>query len=156
MNITILAIGKNKDEYISLAEKEFLKRLSAFCSLTIETVPTPKYTKNQSVPKIKESEGKALLDKLPEKCYVIALDEGGKEFTSKGFATHLNKILTTFNKPIYFLIGGPYGFSDEVKQRSDELLALSQLTFTHQMVRIILLEQLYRAFTILKGKKYHY
>jgi len=156
MNITILAIGKNKDEYISLAESEFLKRLSGFCSLTIKNVPTPKYSKNQSVDKIKELEGKAVLDKLPDQCYVIALDEGGKEFTSNGFAQHLNKILVTHNKPLYFLIGGPYGFSDEVKHRSDEILALSQLTFTHQMVRIILLEQLYRAFTILKGKKYHY
>ena len=156
MNITILTIGKNKDEYISLAEKELLKRRSRFCSFTIETVSTQKYTKNQSVDKIKELEGKAVLGKLPEKCYLVALDESGKEFTSKGFATHLNKILVTYNKPLYFLIGGPYGFSDEVKQRSDELLALSQLTFTHQMVRIILLEQLYRAFTILKGKKYHY
>ncbi|MBC8382962.1 MAG: 23S rRNA (pseudouridine(1915)-N(3))-methyltransferase RlmH, partial [Candidatus Cloacimonetes bacterium] len=115
MNITILAIGKNKDKYISLAEKEFLKRLSAFCSLTIETVSAPKYTKNQSIDKIKEIEGKAVLDKLPEKCYVIALDEGGKEFTSKSFAQHLNKMLVTYNKPLYFLIGGPYGFSDEVK-----------------------------------------
>jgi len=156
MNITILVIGKNKDEYISLAENEYLKRLSGFCSLTIKTVPTPKYTKNQSVGKIKELEGKAVLGKLPEQCYIIALDEGGKEFTSRNFASHLNKIFVTHNKPLYFLIGGPYGFSDEVKQRSDELLSLSQLTFTHQMVRIILLEQLYRAFTILKGKKYHY
>jgi len=156
MNITILVIGKNKDEYISLAENEFLKRLSGFCSLKIETVSTPKYTKNQSVDKIKEFEGKAVIDKLPVQCYVIALNESGKEFTSKGFAQHLNKILVTHNKPLYFLIGGPYGFSEEVKQRADELFSLSQLTFTHQMVRIILLEQLYRSFTILKGKKYHY
>lgn len=156
MNITILAVGKNKDEYITLAENEFLKRLSSYCSLKIETVPTPKYTKNQSIDKIKELEGKAVLDKLPVQCYVIALDERGKEYNSKDFAQHLNKILVTHNKPLYFVIGGPYGFSPEVKNRADELLSLSQLTFTHQMVRIILLEQLYRAFTILKGKKYHY
>jgi len=156
MNITILVIGKNKDEYISLAENEYLKRLSGFCSLTIKNVPTPKYTKNQSIEKIKELEGKAVLGKLPEQCYIIALDEGGKEFTSRDFASHLNKLLVSQNKPLYFLIGGPYGFSQEIKNRADELLSLSQLTFTHQMVRIILLEQLYRGFTILKGKKYHY
>jgi len=156
MSITILAVGKNKDEYITLAENEFLKRLSGFCSLNIGTVSTPKFKRNQSVEKIKEGEGKAILAALPDQCYVIALDEGGKEYTSKGFAQHLNKILVTHNKPLYFMIGGPYGFSQEIKDRSDELLSLSQLTFTHQMVRIILLEQLYRAFTILKGKKYHY
>ena len=156
MNISILAIGKNKDEYISLAEGEFMKRLSAYCSIKLDTIQTIKYSKSQSIDKIKEFEGKAVLNKLPEQCYVIALDECGKEFTSKGFARHLNKVLVTYNKPLYFLIGGPYGFSEDVKERSDELLSLSQLTFTHQMVRIILLEQLYRAFTILKGKKYHY
>jgi len=156
MNITILAIGKNKDEYITLAENEFLKRVSGFCSLALESIPTPKYRKNQSVEKIKEGEGKALLAALPDKCYVIALDEGGKQHTSKDFARHLNKLLVSYNKPLYFIIGGPYGFSKEIKDRADELLSLSQLTFTHQMVRIILLEQLYRAFTILKGKKYHY
>ncbi|HHE40693.1 MAG TPA: 23S rRNA (pseudouridine(1915)-N(3))-methyltransferase RlmH [Candidatus Cloacimonetes bacterium] len=156
MNITILALGKNKDEYISLAENEFLKRLSGFCSLAIETIPTPKQRKNQPIEKIKEIEGKTILAALPDQCYIIALDESGKEFTSKNFARHLNKILASYNKPLYFIIGGPYGFSQEVKDRADELLSLSQLTFTHQMVRIILLEQIYRAFTILKGKKYHY
>ncbi len=156
MSITILAIGKNKDEYITLAENEYVKRLSRFCSLKIETVSTPKYKRNQSVEKIKECEGKAILTTLPDQCYVIALDEGGKQHTSKDFAQHLNRILVSQNKPLYFLIGGPYGFSPEIKDRADELLSLSQLTFTHQMVRIILLEQLYRAFTILKNKKYHY
>jgi len=156
MNITILAVGKNKDEYISLAENEFLKRLSGFCSLALETVSTSKYRKNQTIEKIKEGEGNSILAALPDQCYVIALDECGKEFTSKNFARHLNKLLVSQNKPLYFVIGGPYGFSQEVKDRADELLSLSQLTFTHQMVRIILLEQLYRAFTILKGKKYHY
>ncbi len=156
MSITILAVGKNKDEYITLAENEYVKRFSGFCSLKIETVSTPKYKRNQSVEKIKEGEGKAILTALPNQCYLIALDESGKEYSSQGFAQHLNKILVTHNKPIYFMIGGPYGFSQEVKNRADELLSLSQLTFTHQMVRIILLEQIYRAFTILKGKKYHY
>lgn len=156
MSITILVIGKNKDEYITLAENEYVKRLSGLCSLKIETVSTPKYKRNQSVEKIKECEGKAILAALPDQCYVIALDEGGKQHTSKDFSRHLNRILVSQNKPLYFVIGGPYGFSPEIKDRADELLSLSQLTFTHQMVRIILLEQLYRAFTILKGKKYHY
>lgn len=156
MSITILAIGKNKDEYITLAENEYVKRLSGFCSLKIETVSTPKYKMNQSVEKIKESEGKVFLAALPDQCYVIALDEVGKQYTSKDFARQLNRILVSQNKPLYFLIGGPYGFSKEIKDRADELISLSQLTFTHQMVRIILLEQLYRAFTILRGKKYHY
>ncbi len=156
MSITILVIGKNKDEYITLAENEYVKRLSGFCSLKIETVSTPKYKRNQSVEKIKECEGKAILAALPDQCYVITLDEGGKQHTSKDFARQLNRILVSQNKPLYFVIGGPYGLFQEVKDRADELLSLSQLTFTHQMVRIILLEQLYRAFTILKGKKYHY
>ncbi|MBN2018546.1 MAG: 23S rRNA (pseudouridine(1915)-N(3))-methyltransferase RlmH [Candidatus Cloacimonetes bacterium] len=156
MKITILAVGKNKDEYITLAENEFLKRLSSSCSLALETVATPKYKKNQLIEKIKEIEGNSILSALPDQCYVIALDENGDQHTSKEFSRHLNRILVSQNKPLYFIIGGPYGFSKGVKDRADELLSLSQLTFTHQMVRIILLEQIYRAFTILKGKKYHY
>jgi len=156
MNLTILVLGKNKDEYITTAENELLKHLRAFCTVEIVTIPNSRGIKNQSVEKIKEIEGKSLLDKIPKQSYIIALDEHGKEFTSKRFAAHLSKSLVTYNKPFYFVIGGPYGLSNEVLDRADEKLALSRMTFTHQMVRIILLEQLYRAFTIMKGKKYHY
>ncbi|HEX38350.1 MAG TPA: 23S rRNA (pseudouridine(1915)-N(3))-methyltransferase RlmH [Candidatus Cloacimonetes bacterium] len=156
MNLTILALGKNKNEFITIAESEYLKRLNAFCNIKISIVPTSSSFKNQSVEKIKDIEGKSLLDRIPEQAHLIALDEHGKEFTSNGFASYLSRSLTTFNKPFYFIIGGPYGLSKEVLDRADEKIALSKMTFTHQMARIILLEQIYRAFTIMKGKKYHY
>ncbi len=156
MKLTIIAVGKNKDDFIRLAEEEYLKRLQSFCEVEMVYTPSVSNIKNQSIEKLKQIEGTTLLEKIPEKAYIIALDEHGKEYSSKVFASHLSKSLAMYNKPFYFVIGGPYGLSRKVLDHADEKLALSKLTFTHQMVRIILLEQLYRAFTIMKGKKYHY
>src|SRR5699024_7595916 len=101
-------------------------------------------------------EGKLLLNKLKKQDYVILLDERGKEFTSSNFAKSLQKLFNTGHQKIVFIIGGAYGFSDEIYQRSNSKLALSKMTFSHQMIRLFFVEQLYRAMTILKGESYHH
>lgn len=156
MKVNILVVGKNKDEFVNLAEKEYLKRLQSFLTVNLIVIPINKINPKVEIEKVKNFEAEKILHKIPEKSYSIALDENGKSFTSLDFANHLNNLLASQNKPLYFIIGGPYGLANSVKRRCDELLSLSKMTFTHQMVRIILLEQIYRAMTIIKGKKYHY
>ena len=156
MYINILAIGKTKEEFVNLAEKEYLKRLKPFITVNLTIIPMNKINPKTEINKVKNWEAEKILHRIPEKLYSIALDEKGKSFTSIEFANHINKLLVSQNKPIYFIIGGPYGLSGQVKEYCNEIISLSKMTFTHQMIRIILLEQLYRAMTIIKGKKYHY
>lgn len=156
MKLNILAVGKTKDEFVNLAEKEYLKRLQSFLTVNLIVIPINKITPKTEIEKAKNLESDKILKRIPERSYVIALDENGKSFTSLDFANHLNNLFVSQNKPLYFIIGGPYGLANSVKCRYDELFSLSKMTFTHQMIRIILLEQIYRAMTIIKGKKYHY
>ncbi len=156
MKVNILVVEKNKDEFVNLAEKEYLKRLQSFLTVNLLVIPINKINPKTEIAKAKNLESDKILKRIPERSYVIALDENGKSFTSLDFANHLNNLFVSQNKPLYFIIGGPYGLANSVKRRCDELFSLSKMTFTHQMVRIILLEQIYRAMTIIKGKKYHY
>jgi len=156
MKVNILVVEKNKDEFVNLAEKEYLKRLQSFLTVNLLVIPINKINPKTEIEKAKNLESDKILKRIPERSYVIALDENGKSFTSLDFANHLNNLFVSQNKPLYFIIGGPYGLANSVKRRCDELFSLSKMTFTHQMVRIILLEQIYRAMTIIKGKKYHY
>lgn len=156
MKVNILVVGKNKDEFVNLAEKEYLKRLQSFLTVNLVVIPINKINPKTEIEKAKNLESDKILKRIPERSYVIALDENGKSFTSLDFANHLNNLFASQNKPLYFIIGGPYGLGNSVKCRCDELFSLSKMTFTHQMIRIILLEQIYRAMTIIKGKKYHY
>ncbi|MCK4359925.1 MAG: 23S rRNA (pseudouridine(1915)-N(3))-methyltransferase RlmH [Candidatus Cloacimonetes bacterium] len=156
MHINILMVGKNKDEFVALAEKEYLKRLQPFLSVNLVIIPSNKINSKAEVEKVKNFESEKILKRITEKSFLIALDEKGRHYTSIEFANHLNKLLVSQNKPLCFIIGGTYGLANELKKHCDEIISLSKMTFTHQMIRIILLEQIYRAMTIIKGKKYHY
>lgn len=156
MKLNIVVVGKNKDEFVTLAEKEYLKRLQPFLTVNLIVIPSNKINPKIEIAKVKNLESEKILKRIPDISYTIALDEKGKSFSSTEFANHFSKLLVSQSKPIYFIIGGPYGLSDKLKEQCDELITLSKMTFTHQMVRIILLEQIYRAMTIIKWKKYHY
>lgn len=159
MKIKIIQIGKTKDDYVAEGIEEFLKRLRPFAKIEIitlrETVAGKTFTREHC----KGKEGTEILKTIgsmskSEKPYVIALDEKGKEFTSMEFSRLLGKF-TDSGQLLVYVIGGPYGLADEVKQSADNILAMSKMTFTHQMIRLFLLEQIYRGVSILKGKEYH-
>ncbi len=159
MNITLIAVGKMKEAYLLDGLEDYVDRIKHYCNLDmIEVDPArSKHKKNDSqIEKIKEEEGKKILDKLPDgKNYIIALDREGKPVTSEGLAKSINNLQVRGESNITFLIGGSHGLSEEVLNKSDYKMSLSYMTFTHQMSRLILLEQLYRAFKILNNEPYH-
>ncbi len=159
MNITILQVGKTKQSFWSEAEKEYLKRLGPYARMEVVTVKEaelPKGDIGAGRKLVKTKEAKELLAHLQKGDFVVALDEKGKEYGSQDFAGFLGGLRDRGSLNLVFIIGGPYGLAEEVLNRSDLKIALSRLTFTHEMARVILLEQVYRAFTILQGKTYHY
>ena len=152
LHIQIIQIGKTKDSYFIEAENEYCKRLSKYAKLDIITLDAKKIVDDNE--KLKKAEGKLILAKISADNYVIAMEITGKEYSSEGFAELLDEI--AIRGKVTFIIGGPYGLADEVLKRADLKLSFSRMTFTHQMIRTILLEQIYRAFTISTGKNYHY
>lgn len=154
MRITLLQTGKTKDRFIIEGVEEFRKRVVHYAPFTIDTIPDLKNSRNMSQKEVQQKEGTMILKKIKPGDYLVLLDERGKEFHSIGFAKHLNSLEGRVNH-IFFLIGGPYGFSEEVYQRANEKFSLSKLTFSHQLIRLLFMEQIYRAFTILKGEPYH-
>ena len=155
MRITLIESGKTRDPFIREGVELFRRRVIRYVPFQIETLPDLKNTRNLSMKEVQDKEGQLLLKRIKSGDYVILLDERGKEHTSITFAEHLNSLEGRVNQ-LVFVIGGPYGFSEDVYQRADEKLSLSRLTFSHQLVRILFMEQLYRAFTILKGEPYHH
>lgn len=155
MRITLLQCGKTKDAFIHEGVEEFRKRMERYAPFAIETVADLKNTRNMSMKEVQEKEGTQMIKRVKPGDHVILLDERGKRYDSIAFAEHLNTLEGRVNH-LLFVIGGPYGFSGDVYKRADEKFSLSQLTFSHQLVRIIFMEQLYRAFTILKGEPYHH
>jgi 23S rRNA (pseudouridine1915-N3)-methyltransferase len=155
MRITLLQTGKTRDRFIIEGVEEFRKRVVRYAPFTIETVPDLKNTRNMSTKEIQQKEGDMILKRIKAGDYLILLDEHGKEFHSLGFARHLNALEGRVNQ-VVFVIGGPYGFSEQVYRRANEKFSLSKLTFSHQLIRLLFMEQIYRAFTILKGEPYHH
>lgn len=155
MRITLLQTGKTRDDYLLKGINEFNKRIVRYVPFKIEVVPDLKNSRNMTMQEVQKKEGDQILKKIKPDTYVILLDERGREFTSISFAEHLNSLEGKVNH-IMFVIGGPYGFSEEVYNRANEKFSLSRLTFSHQMVRLLFMEQLYRTFTILKGEPYHH
>jgi len=155
MRITLLESGKTKDSFIREGVELFRRRIVHYVPFRIETLPDLKHTRNLTMKEVQEQEGQFILKALKPGDYMILLDERGKEFHSISFAEYLNGLEGRVNQ-LLFVIGGPYGFSEEVYKRADALLSLSKLTFSHQLVRVIFMEQLYRAYTILKGEPYHH
>ena len=148
MNITIIAVGKIKRKTAQELVEEFISRIVHYAKIEIVEL-------RDSDP---AQEGKQMLEKIEKSknpVFVIALSEEGKHLSSQEFAEKLNKISVSMNKDIALLIGGPFGLSEEVKKKADLLLSLSKMTFPHEMCRVFLAEQIYRAMTIIKGEKYH-
>ena len=156
MKITLLSIGKTEESYLNEGINIYLKRLKHYIKLEITEIPELKNTKGLSQDQQKAKEAELIFKKLTSTDYLILLDERGQELSSIQFADLLNKRMLASTQNLVFVIGGPYGFDNTVYQRANEKLSLSKLTFSHQMVRLFFTEQIYRAFTILKGEPYHH
>jgi len=156
MNIRLIAIGKTDDKALQLLIDDYTKRLSFYVKFELEVIPDIKNAKNFSQAQQKEKEGELILSKISATDQLMLLDENGKVFSSVGFSNELQKKMNSGIKSLVFVIGGPYGFADAVYQRASGRISLSAMTFSHQMVRLFFIEQLYRAFTILRGEPYHH
>ena len=156
MKITLLSLGKTEEKYLAEGIDLYLKRLKHYIKLETTEIPELKNTKGLSQVQQKTKEAELIMKKLNPTDFVILLDERGQELTSLQFADLLNKRMLASTQNLVFVIGGPYGFDNSVYQRANEKLSLSKLTFSHQMVRLFFVEQVYRAFTILKGEPYHH
>ena len=156
MNIKLLAIGKTDNKALQSLIDDYTKRLSFYIKFDWEFFPDIKNVKNLSESQQKEKEGELILAKLTPTDQLILLDEKGTAFSSVGFSQHLQKKMNSGTKNLVFVIGGPYGFSENVHQIATDKISLSMMTFSHQMVRLFFIEQLYRGFTILKNEPYHH
>lgn len=156
MNIKLIAIGKTDNKALQDLIEDYKKRLSFYIKFDLEIIPDIKNVKNLSEAQQKEKEGELLLGKLSATDQLILLDEKGKSFTSIAFSGELQKKMNSGIKTLVFVIGGPYGFSETVYKKASGKISLSSMTFSHQMVRLFFIEQLYRAFTILKNEPYHH
>lgn len=156
MKITLLVIGKTDARYFVDAIAEYEKRLAHYIPFEIEVIPDLKNTKNLSEQQQKEKEGELIIKNLQAGDYLVLLDDKGKEYTSLKFAEYIERKTHTVPKRLIFAIGGPYGFSQAVYDKANEKLTLSRMTFSHQMVRLIFVEQVYRAMTILNNEPYHH
>ncbi len=157
--INILCIGKLKESYLREAVQEYTKRLSAFCKLNIieldEYKILDKNPVKAQIDKCIEEEGKSILSKIPKNSYVVALCIEGKRFSSKELSSYISELQTNKTSSICIIIGGSWGLSKEVKGFADLKLSLSDMTFTHQLTRVMVCEQIYRAFQIMNSGKYH-
>jgi 23S rRNA (pseudouridine1915-N3)-methyltransferase len=156
MKIQIWAIGKAHEEDVRKAIEDFTKRSNNYFQLEWNIIPVPKNAGMMSEMDLKKKEGEMILKWIEEKDYVVALDERGKQFSSAALADFVQAKANGSIKRLIFIIGGAFGLDDAILKRANHTWSLSQLTFPHQLVRLILVEQLYRAFTILRNEKYHH
>ncbi len=156
MRITLLCVGKTDDSHFAAAIEKFQLRLKHYIPFRMVSVPDVKNTKHLSVDQQRAREAIAILKQLSPGDYVVLLDEQGKEYRSVEFAGYLNKLMVGSVQHVVFVVGGPYGFEDTIYQRANGKVSLSKMTFSHQMVRLFFVEQLYRAFSIVKGEPYHH
>ncbi|MEG0796947.1 MAG: 23S rRNA (pseudouridine(1915)-N(3))-methyltransferase RlmH [Odoribacter sp.] len=156
MKICLLVIGKTDAAYIREGIAEYEKRLGRYIPYEMKVIADVKNAKNMSEILQKEKEGELLLEQFQQTDVVILLDENGRQYSSVGFSEFLAQKMLNGTKRLIFVIGGPYGFSEAIYQRANDKISLSKMTFSHQMVRMIFAEQLYRAMTIMKGEPYHH
>jgi 23S rRNA (pseudouridine1915-N3)-methyltransferase len=156
MTIKLLAIGKTDNKQLVALIDEYQKRLGFYIKFSFEIIPDLKNTKNLSEVQQKQKEGELILRQLNTTDALILLDENGKQMGSIDFSNYLQKHMNSGIKQLVFAIGGPYGFSQDVNNKSQGKLSLSKMTFSHQMVRLFFIEQLYRGFTILRNEPYHH
>ena len=155
MKVELWMVGKTNFEYLKEGMDLYEKRLKHYLSLDLQIIPDLRNSKNLSTEQIKDKEAALILHKLKKEDFFILLDEKGKEYNSVAFAHYIEKLFNSSKKRIVFQIGGASGFSKEIYDRANDNIALSKMTFSHQMVRLFFLEQLYRAMTIIKGEPYH-
>ncbi|MFA5576745.1 MAG: 23S rRNA (pseudouridine(1915)-N(3))-methyltransferase RlmH [Tissierellaceae bacterium] len=158
MNITIIAVGRIKEKYIEEGIREFSKRLSRYCSLKIvevddEKAPESLYPREMDM--VKSKEGERIISKIPQNSFIISLEIMGKEISSVELSEKMDKLMGEGTNHMTFIIGGSLGLSDQVINKSNYRLSFSKMTFPHQLMRLILLEQIYRSWRILKGEPYH-
>jgi len=156
MTIKLFAIGKTDSKQLQHLISEYENRLRHYVKFELEIIPDIKNVKNLSEEQQKEKEGELILKKLNPTDILILLDENGKQYSSIDFSNYLQKKMNSGIKQLILVIGGPYGFSDTIYQKSTGKISLSKMTFSHQMVRLFVLEQVYRAFTILRHEPYHH
>ena len=156
MNIRLLTIGKTDNKALQSLIEDYTKRLSFYIKFDLEIIPDIKNVKNLSEAQQKEKEGELILSKITPTDHLILLDENGKTFSSVGFSDFLQKKMNAGTKTVVFVIGGPYGFSETVYQKAQDKVSFSEMTFSHQMVRLFVIEQIYRGFTILRNEPYHH
>lgn len=159
MKITIACVGKLKEKYLTAGVEEYAKRLQPFCKLEITSISEEKMPQDPSDAEKEQAlakETERLLKLIPEHSYVFLLDLQGQELTSPGLAAKMDGLALRGESHLTFVIGGAFGYTDELRRRADFRWSFSKLTFTHQMIRLLLLEQIYRAFKISHGEKYHW
>ena len=156
MRIGLIWVGKTVNKHFVELIDEYAGRVKHYISFDITVIPELKNTKSLSVDQQKQQEGELILKQLQGGDHVVLLDEHGKEFRSVEFSKWVEQKMQTVNKRLVFVIGGPYGFSSDVYAKANEKISLSKMTFSHQMVRLIFVEQLYRAMTIMRGEPYHH
>lgn len=156
MKITFLTVGKTTNPHLIKLQEEYQNRLKYYIPFETVVIPELKNTKNLSISEQQEKEADLILKTFEANDEVILLDEKGKQYTSMGFSEFIAKKMLASHKRMIFVVGGPYGFSERVYQRANGKISLSAMTFSHQMIRLIFTEQLYRAMTILKGEPYHH
>ena len=156
MTIKLLAIGKTDNSQLQALIDEYQKRLGFYIKFEFDIIPDLKKVKNLSEDQQKQKEGALILDKITTTDVLILLDENGKQFDSVSFSEYLQKHMNSGIKQLVFVIGGPYGFSDDVYAKANGKISLSKMTFSHQMIRLFMMEQLYRGFTILRNEPYHH
>ncbi len=156
MKIILLVVGKSTDSHFIAASEEYVKRINHYLPMGMEVVPELRNAKNLPVDVQKEREGDLLLKAFQPGDHIVLLDEKGKQFTSMAFAEWLNKKMVAGIRRLVFVVGGPYGFSPRVYAAAQEKISLSAMTFSHQMIRLVFTEQVYRAMTILNNEPYHH
>ncbi|WP_405296213.1 23S rRNA (pseudouridine(1915)-N(3))-methyltransferase RlmH [Algibacter sp. Ld11] len=156
MTIKLIAIGKTDNKQLLSLITDYQNRLGFYIKFSLEIIPDIKNSKNLSEDLQKQKEGELILKKLSNTDTLILLDENGKQHDSVGFSDYLQKHMNSGIKQLVFVIGGPYGFSDEIYAKSKGKISLSKMTFSHQMIRLFFIEQLYRGFTILRNEPYHH
>lgn len=156
MDITLITVGKTTTSYIQTGIDEYCKRLKRYVPFSIKCLPDIKNSRKLTESQQKEEEGKVILSELSASDHVVLLDERGDMLTSRGFSEFLQKGMLGGKKRMVFIVGGPYGFSNQVYSRANALLSFSRMTFSHEMIRLFFTEQVYRAMTIMKGEPYHH
>jgi 23S rRNA (pseudouridine1915-N3)-methyltransferase len=156
MNIELIVIGKTDQQEVASLVEQYAKRVNHYCKFTVTTIADVKNTRNMAPSRQKQLEGEMILRLISDGDWLVLMDERGRQFTSMEYADWLQKRMLSGVKRLAIVIGGPYGFSEEVYKRANEKISLSKMTFSHQIVRAIFAEQLYRAFTILNNEPYHH